>query len=155
MEVAQPEQREKGIYVPEERTYTQPSTAEILAGGGREFQYFDPSNPAPGYRFMPTAAKGGLLALNKMAGGRYLKGSGDGTSDSIPATIGQSQPARLADGEFVVDARTVSELGNGSSDAGARKLYAMMDNVHNARRNAERGKPSGADKYLKGLTAAA
>jgi len=155
MEVAQPEQREKGIYVPEERTYTQPSTAEILAGGGREFQYFDPSNPAPGYRFMPTAAKGGLLALNKMAGGRYLQGAGDGTSDSIPATIGQNQPARLADGEFVVDARTVSELGNGSSDAGARKLYAMMDNVHNARRNAERGKPSGADKYLNGLTAAA
>jgi len=153
--VAEPEKSPAGIYVPDERTYTQPTTEQILSSGGREFTYFTPSNPLPGYSFMPSAAKGGLLAMNKMAGGRYLKGAGDGTSDSIPATIGQNQPARLADGEFVVDARTVSEIGNGSSDAGARKLYAMMDNVHNARRSAERGKPSGADKYLKGLTAAA
>jgi hypothetical protein len=143
-----------GPYVPTKRTYIPQSREAMLAGNGREHQYFDVVNPAPGFESM-NAARGGLLALNKMAGGRYLKGSGDGTSDSIPATIGQSQPARLADGEFVVDARTVSELGNGSSDAGARKLYAMMDNVHKARRNAERGKPSGADKYLKGLTATA
>jgi hypothetical protein len=153
--VAEPEKSPAGIYVPDERTYTQPTTQQILSSGGREFTYFTPSNPLPGYSFMPSAAKGGLLAMNKMAGGRYLKGAGDGTSDSIPATIGQNQPARLADGEFVVDARTVSEIGNGSSDAGARKLYAMMDNVHNARQNAERGKPSGADQYLKGLTATA
>ena len=143
-----------GPYIPTKRTYIPQSREAMLAGNGREHQYFDVVNPAPGFESM-NAARGGLLALNKMAGGRYLKGSGDGTSDSIPATIGQSQPARLADGEFVVDARTVSELGNGSSDAGARKLYAMMDNVHKARRNAERGKPSGADKYLKGLTATA
>ena len=81
-------------------------------------------------------------------GGRFLRGSGDGVSDSIPATIGQRQPARLADGEFVIDARTVSEIGNGSSEAGARKLYEMMDRVHSARKKAKRGKPSGADKYL-------
>jgi len=60
-------------------------------------------------------------------GGRLLKGPGDGVSDSIPASIGGRQPARLADGEFVVPARIVSELGNGSTEAGARKLYAMMD----------------------------
>ena len=67
-------------------------------------------------------------------GGRLLKGPGDGVSDSIPAVIGQRQPARLADGEFVVPARIVSEIGNGSTEAGARKLYAMMDRVQNARR---------------------
>lgn len=66
-------------------------------------------------------------------GGRLLKGPGDGVSDSIPASIGNRQPARLADGEFVVPARIVSEIGNGSTDAGARKLYAMMDRVQRAR----------------------
>jgi hypothetical protein len=66
-------------------------------------------------------------------GGRLLRGPGDGVSDSIPATIGNKQPARLADGEFVVPARIVSELGNGSTEAGARKLYAMMDRVQKAR----------------------
>ena len=85
-------------------------------------------------------------------GGRLLRGPGDGVSDSIPATIGDKQPARLADGEFVVPARIVSELGNGSTEAGARKLYAMMDRVQKAR-----GKTTGksrvaantrADKYL-------
>ena len=85
-------------------------------------------------------------------GGRLLRGPGDGVSDSIPATIGDKQPARLADGEFVVPARIVSELGNGSTEAGARKLYAMMDRVQKAR-----GKTTGksrvaadtrAEKYL-------
>jgi hypothetical protein len=82
-------------------------------------------------------------------GGRYLRGPGDGVSDSIPAKFeGSGRPARLADGEFVIDARTVSEIGNGSSEAGARKLYAMMERVHSARKKAKRGKPSGADKFL-------
>jgi hypothetical protein len=67
-------------------------------------------------------------------GGRLLRGPGDGVSDSIPASIGNRQPARLADGEFVVPARIVSELGNGSTEAGARKLYAMMDRVQKARK---------------------
>lgn len=90
---------------------------------------------------------GGGIAM--YAGGRYLRGPGDGVSDSIPAKFEKSgRPARLADGEFVIDARTVSEIGNGSSEAGARKLYAMMDRVHKARKTAKRGKPSGADKYL-------
>lgn len=69
---------------------------------------------------------------------RYMQGPGDGVSDSIPATVQSSQggarPARLGDGEFVVPARIVSEIGNGSSDAGARKLYSMMDRVQQARR---------------------
>ena len=85
-------------------------------------------------------------------GGRLLKGPGDGVSDSIPAVIGKRQPARLADGEFVVPARIVSELGNGSTEAGARKLYAMMDRVQSARgKTVGKGKVaknSRADKYL-------
>ena len=100
------------------------------------------------------AVGGGLGSLGSYSdGGRLLRGPGDGVSDSIPASIGQSQqPARLADGEFVVPARIVSELGNGSTEAGARKLYAMMDRVQRAR-----GKTTGknrvaantsADKYL-------
>jgi hypothetical protein len=93
---------------------------------------------------------GGIAMLARGgSGSRYLRGPGDGVSDSIPARFEKSgQPARLADGEFVIDARTVSELGNGSSEAGARKLYAMMDRVHKARKTAKRGKPSGADKFL-------
>jgi hypothetical protein len=85
-------------------------------------------------------------------GGRLLRGPGDGVSDSIPATIGNKRPARLADGEFVVPARIVSELGNGSTEAGARKLYAMMDRVQKARRGTvgkgRVAKNSRSEKYL-------
>jgi hypothetical protein len=85
-------------------------------------------------------------------GGRLLRGPGDGVSDSIPAVIGKKKPARLADGEFVVPARIVSELGNGSTEAGARKLYAMLDRVQSARKKSiGKGKVannSRADKYL-------
>jgi hypothetical protein len=98
-------------------------------------------------------AGGGLSHLGDYSdGGRLLKGPGDGVSDSIPAVIGRKQPARLADGEFVVPARIVSELGNGSTEAGARKLYAMMDRVQAARgKTVGKGKVaknSRADKYL-------
>ena len=80
-------------------------------------------------------AGGGISHLGDYSdGGRLLKGPGDGVSDSIPASIGGRQPARLADGEFVIPARIVSEIGNGSTDAGARQLYAMMDRIQKARR---------------------
>jgi hypothetical protein len=80
-------------------------------------------------------AAGGMSNLGGYSdGGRLLRGPGDGVSDSIPASIGNRQPARLADGEFVVPARIVSEIGNGSTEAGARKLYAMMDRVQGARK---------------------
>jgi hypothetical protein len=79
-------------------------------------------------------AGGGYHLGDYSDGGRLLKGPGDGVSDSIPASIGNRQPARLADGEFVIPARIVSEIGNGSTDAGARRLYAMMDRVQKARR---------------------
>jgi hypothetical protein len=74
-------------------------------------------------------------------GGRMLKGPGDGMSDSIPAQIGSKQPARLADGEFVVPADVVSHLGNGSSDAGAKQLYKMMDRIRAARTGKKRQAP--------------
>jgi hypothetical protein len=100
-----------------------------------------------------SLAMGGQSHLGDYSdGGRLLKGPGDGVSDSIPATIGNKQPARLADGEFVVPARIVSELGNGSTDAGARKLYAMMDRIQKARGKTmgkkEFAKDTKADKYL-------
>jgi hypothetical protein len=66
-------------------------------------------------------------------GGQALQGPGDGMSDSIPGVIGGAQPARLADGEFVVPADVVSGIGNGSTDAGSRQLYAMMDKIREAR----------------------
>jgi hypothetical protein len=105
---------------------------------------------------LTALAGGGMSAQYDLGGysdgGRLLRGPGDGVSDSIPATIGNKRPARLADGEFVVPARIVSELGNGSTEAGARKLYAMMDRVQAARRGSigkgKVAKNSRADKYL-------
>jgi hypothetical protein len=113
---------------------------------------------------IPAGANGGLMAMagggmsgqfnlgGYSDGGRLLRGPGDGVSDSIPATIGNKRPARLADGEFVVPARIVSELGNGSTEAGARKLYAMMDRVQAARKSSigkgKVAKNSRADKHL-------
>jgi hypothetical protein len=92
---------------------------------------------APPVTMMRT---GGISDLGDYSdGGRLLRGPGDGVSDSIPARIGQKREARLADGEFVIPARIVSELGNGSTDAGARQLYAMMNRIQ-SRRNKTVGK---------------
>jgi len=109
----------------------------------------------------PTASAQGGLMNSYAAGGstlggyasggnpRLLEGPGDGMSDNIPATIGAKQPARLADGEFVVPADVVSHLGNGSTDAGAKRLYSMMDKVRKARTgNKKQGKEINAEKYL-------
>jgi hypothetical protein len=100
---------------------------------------------------VPQYAEGGIASLGGYSdGGQLLRGPGDGVSDDIPATIGDKQPARLADGEFVVPARIVSELGNGSTEAGARKLYAMMDRIKNARSKSMKNiaANSKADKHL-------
>jgi hypothetical protein len=97
------------------------------------------------------AAKGGVMSgLGGYSdGGRMLKGPGDGMSDSIPGVIGKKQPARLADGEFVVPADVVSHLGNGSTDAGAKRLYAMMDNIRKARTGKKKQAPAvKADRYM-------
>jgi len=102
---------------------------------------------------LTALASGGVSDLGSYSdGGRLLRGPGDGVSDSIPATIANKRPARLADGEFVVPARIVSELGNGSTEAGARKLYAMMNRIQSARgKTVGKGKVavnSRADKHL-------
>ena len=93
------------------------------------------------------AASGGIMGYNLGGyadGGnpRLLKGPGDGMSDNIPAVIGSRQPARLADGEFVVPADVVSHLGNGSTDAGAKKLHEMMDKIRMARTGKKKQAPA-------------
>jgi hypothetical protein len=87
-------------------------------------------------------AAGGISTLGGYSdGGRLLKGPGDGMSDNIPAQIGAKQPARLADGEFVVPADVVSHLGNGSTDAGAKQLYKMMDRIRAQRTGKKKQAP--------------
>jgi len=95
-------------------------------------------------------ASGGVSSLGGYSdGGRMLKGPGDGMSDSIPGVIANKQPARLADGEFVVPADVVSHLGNGSTDAGAKQLYAMMDKVRKARTGKKKQAPAvKANRYM-------
>jgi hypothetical protein len=97
---------------------------------------------------IPQMADGGSIG-GYSDGGRMLKGPGDGMSDSIPGVIGNKQPARLADGEFVMPADVVSHLGNGSTDAGAKKLYSMMDKVRKARTGTKKqGKQIKPEKYM-------
>lgn len=114
-------------------------------------------------------AAGGIAALNPMQGmfdarrnlpeyrepmggyrkGGYLDGPGDGMSDDIPATIEGAQPARLADGEFVMPADVVSHLGNGSTKAGAKRLYDMMDRVRQARTGTtKQGREIDPNRYM-------
>jgi hypothetical protein len=110
-----------------------------------------PAPAAPAVVEPERYAGGGIASLGGYSdGGQLLRGPGDGVSDDIPATIGNKQPARLADGEFVIPARIVSELGNGSTEAGARKLYAMMDRIKKARRKSMKNiaANSKADKHL-------
>jgi hypothetical protein len=106
-----------------------------VAGGGRSLHPAVYGQMNQGGISALAMAQGGPSHLGDYSdGGRLLKGPGDGVSDSIPATIADKRPARLADGEFVVPARIVSELGNGSTEAGARQLYAMMDRIQKARK---------------------
>jgi hypothetical protein len=60
---------------------------------------------------------------------RYVKGAGDGTSDSIPAM--------LANGEFVIPADIVSSLGNGSNDSGAKVLDEFLKTIRAHKRKAD------------------
>lgn len=145
-----------------QRTYFRPTYRRVYAEGGpvenmSAANVYDMQNARGGVSDMgidvatgmQRMAGGGISHLGDYSdGGRLLRGPGDGVSDSIPATIGDRRPARLADGEFVVPARIVSELGNGSTDAGARKLYAMMDRVQRAR-----GKTVGKGKVAKNTRA--
>jgi hypothetical protein len=112
-----------------------------------------PTPYQPVYKDYRNYAGGGLADLGGYSdyarGGRMLKGPGDGMSDNIPATIAGKQPARLANEEFVIPADVVSHLGNGSSEAGAKQLYKMMERVRKARTgNKKQGKQINPERYL-------
>jgi hypothetical protein len=122
-----------------------PSAYNDIYGQGLAIQQ-QLQQPAQG---QGQAMAGGGYLGGYSDGGRMLKGPGDGMSDNIPATIAGKQPARLADGEFVVPADVVSHLGNGSTDAGAKQLYAMMNRVRKARTgNPKQGKQIKPAKYM-------
>ena len=113
-------------------------------------QYSMATDPMSGNIAQRNMASGGITSLGSYSdGGRLLKGPGDGMSDNIPAMIGSKQEARLADGEFVIPADVVSHLGNGSTDAGAKTLYSMMNKVRKARTGTKKqGRQIEASSYL-------
>jgi len=121
--------------------YAQQQRAPGYRPGQGGITYFDQTQYAP-----RMAAGGGIS--------RLLNGPGDGVSDSIPAVIddegmaGGGQPAKLARGEYVIDARTVAALGNGSTDAGAERLDKMRKNILRDDRKAGVGKDSKAYRHL-------
>ena len=94
------------------------------------------------------------VAMGEMGGGergvgRLIEGAGDGMSDSIDAEIvndmsdpsGSGQPLKVADGEYVIAADAVADIGNGSTDAGAKKLDALMKQVRMARHGTTKQPP--------------
>ena len=99
-------------------------------------------------------AHGGTLpgtGIAAMAHGRYLQGHTDGMADKINTSIDGVEPAKLSHGEFVIPADVVSHLGNGNSDAGAKKLYEMMDKIRLARTGTKKqGKEINPDKFMPG-----
>ena len=126
--------------------YAEGGIADLAAGGYDRMVGEEPM-------YSSNMAAGGISNLGSYSdyarGGRMLKGPGDGMSDSIPASIGGKRPARLATEEFVVPADVVSHLGNGSSDAGAKQLYAMMDRVRTARTGRKsQGREISPQKYM-------
>jgi hypothetical protein len=128
-------------------SYMTPDGSGMYAGRFfKEMYKQNPDNPMfKLFGRMPDS----MVWNRQMAKGGYLDGAGDGMSDSIPATIEGKQPARLADGEFVVPADVVSHLGNGSSKAGSRRLYAMLDKVRKARTgHTKQGKEINPNKYM-------
>lgn len=159
-----------GIYYdqdPDTRYQDALTAAQVRQAKVNQRAYVSPpaaKRPTPmGKLNLPTSAKskgdveaasGGIMhsSLGGYAAGgnpRLLKGPGDGMSDNIPATINGRQPARLADGEFVIPADVVSHLGNGSTEAGAKQLHAMMDKVRSARTgNKKQGKQIKPQKYM-------
>jgi hypothetical protein len=133
-----------------ERQWFQPSYTALPPYRAAQGGLADLTRIVTGEDVMPSEqreegmAAGGLSTLGSYAAGgnpRLLKGPGDGMSDNIPAMIGAKQPARLADGEFVVPADVVSHLGNGSTDAGAKQLYKMMDRIRQQRTGKKKQAP--------------
>ena len=154
--------------------YTTPTSGANVGGAGGQGSFSVPSELVVGGGYRPTGAimagpaanyyrdiagnyirraEGGPIPAGYAQGGMtsvgFLKGPGDGMSDSLAAQIDGSQPAALSQGEFVVPADVVSHLGNGSSDAGSKRLYAMMDEVRQARTGTEKqGKEINPERYM-------
>lgn len=130
---------------PEQTVNWNPQTGTVVDGVAYGLAQLNPT-------FTQNAAQGGIMSLGGYASGgnpRLLKGPGDGMSDNIPATIAGKQPARLADGEFVVPADVVSHLGNGSTEAGANVLYQMMERVRKARTgNSKQSRQINPQKFI-------
>ena len=109
--------------------------------------------PSGGFAFK-KAMGGGIGSLEMARGGRalpprYLNGHSDGMADKVPAHIDNKRPAALSDGEFVIPADVVSHLGNGNSNAGAKRLYKMMDRIRAARTgNPKQGRQINPDKFM-------
>jgi hypothetical protein len=156
-------------YDPSSQTYTPPSQPQAASNSGdlqnfvlrtlRDFGFGQQASPSQKYSYdsnqqqYTKMAQGGVASLggDYAAGGKLLQGPGDGMSDSIPAVIKGARPQRaaLAQGEFVVPADVVSHLGNGSTDAGAKRLYAMMDKIRHARTgNKKQGKQINPNNFL-------
>ena len=120
----------------EAKGWTAPSTGGYTATRGPKGTSFK------------KAASGGVMSLG-MAKGRYLGGITDGMADKVPAHIDNKRPAALSDGEFVIPADVVSHLGNGNSNAGAKRLYKMMDDIREARTgNREQGVQINPNKFM-------
>jgi hypothetical protein len=134
--------------IPQAAPASQPLLPPMLA----QSQDREDSENSMAYGGPVYLAQGGIADIaphEYKAGGRYLSGPGDGMSDDIKANIDGQQEARLADGEFVIPADVVSHLGNGSSNAGAKKLHEMMDRIRHARTgNPKQGKQVKPEKYL-------
>ena len=132
--------------------YVKPSdvaTAQATAAQqAKEAEARNKARSAPAPTPTQSYAAGGIANL---AGGNYLSGATDGMADKIPATIAGKQPAKLSHGEFVIPADVVSHLGNGNSEAGATRLYDMMDKIRKARTGTtKQGKQINPNKYLPG-----
>ena len=136
-----------------------PAPAPNPYAGKMNLAYSRPAAPAPtqpaALPQIPTqlTAQGGIpMAQGGLAdAGRYLQGKTDGMADEIPSSIDGEQPAALSHGEFVIPADVVSHLGNGNSDAGAKKLYEMMDRIREARTGTkEQGKEINPDEFTGG-----
>jgi hypothetical protein len=159
------------IYAPADGVEAAQTTAQEQAAGLASLNAANPANqyttaptapvapapqePAPAERPasaviedlpVPEYNQGGIAALKQ---GTYLRGETDGMKDELRTTIDNKQPAALSHGEFVIPADVVSHLGNGNSDAGAKKLYEMMNKIRKARTGTEKqGRQINPNKFL-------
>jgi hypothetical protein len=152
LKIPQAEQQIANRYTfdPQSRTYSNVAQKNMAEGGVTNMQdggFVVPADTVSHFGNGSTDA--GLKLLSSRLGAKPIKGRGDGMSDSIAAMINGKQPARIADGEAYVPPEMVKKIGKGSPEAGAKRLYNMMDKVRHARTGTKKqGKQIKADKYL-------